>query len=212
MRGGPGQARRAKLLSAGGCFVAKCRQVSGWPVCRQEKHCPSISHLLLLMPEKQELPGPPNPARQSLRSSDWPGLGNRISEERLSLRRVPVDSRPGRSWAAPTSLGTRLPHPQNGSRQTSGDGGSSTRCPQSFLTQPEFDRIVLTRPPLSHVPELGLMIRSKRTALVFTVMVRDVRLISVIFIPDRRTRSPWHCTLRGNKITQVTAPESSERH
>lgn len=84
MRGGPGQASRATLLSAGGCFVAKCRRVSGWPMCHQKKHCPSISHLLLLMPEKQELLGPPNPARQSLRSSDWPGLET-ASQKRGSL-------------------------------------------------------------------------------------------------------------------------------
>lgn len=204
MRGGPEQASKAKLLSAGGCFVAKCRQVSGWPVCHQEKHCPSISHLILLMPEKQELLGSPNPAHQSLRSSDWLGLET-TSQRRGSLFVGSLLT------AGPGHAGL-LPHPweqdshiperkQTGFRRW----GPGTRCHQIFLTQPEFGQIVLNRPPLSHLPELGLVIHSKRTVLVFTMMVTDVLLIATIFMPGIRSRLPWHCTLRESKITQVTS-------
>lgn len=54
---------------------------------------------------------------------------------------------------------------------------------------------MLSWPFLSHL----------RTILVFVLMLTEVLLISVIFLPDIRTLSPWHCTLRENKMKTVTS-------
>ena len=58
---------------------------------------------------------------------------------------------------------------------------------------------MLNQPLLSHLLELGLPICSRWTILVFMLMIIEVLLISMIFLPDIRTPLPWHCTLRENK-------------
>lgn len=78
--------------------------------------------------------------------------------------------------------------------RTEADGGSGDRdehqMPWTCLTQSEFGWVVLSWPLLSHL----------QTILVFVMMLTEVLLILAIFLPDIRTLSPRHCTLRENKI------------
>lgn len=64
-------------------------------------------------------------------------------------------------------------------------GGQKTR-----LTRPEFGCAVLSWPLLSHLQMI----------LVVVMLLTEVLLISVVFLPDIRALSPWHCTLRENKM------------
>lgn len=66
-----------------------------------------------------------------------------------------------------------------------GTGGRKTR-----VTKPEFGRTGLSRPFLSYLQTIPAVV----------MLLSQVLLISVVFLPDIRTLLPWHCTLRENKM------------